>query len=76
MYLLSDTTEGDVRLKQIHVKLAETLHRDLRIQAAIKEQSLQDYVVHAIQNQLDADQSANRFVLLQTQGATDDRNTQ
>jgi hypothetical protein len=65
-----------VRLKQIHVKLAETLHRDLKIQAAIKEQSLQAYVIRAIQNQLDADQSANRFVLLQPSEATDDRNTQ
>jgi plasmid stability protein len=65
-----------VRLKQIHIKLAETLHRDLRIQAAIKGQSLQAYVIHAIQNQLDADQSAYRFMPSQTQEATDDHNTQ
>jgi len=61
-----------VQLKQIHIKLAETLHRELRIQAAIKEQSLQDYVIQAIQKQLEADQSVNRFVPSQTQEATDD----
>jgi hypothetical protein len=44
-------------LKQIHIKLPEPLHRDLRIQAAIKEQTLQDYVVEAIKNKIALDKS-------------------
>jgi len=46
-------------LKQIHIKLPELLHRDLRIQAAIKEQTLQDYVVEAIKNKIALDKSTS-----------------
>jgi plasmid stability protein len=44
-------------LKQIHIKLPELLHRDLRIQAAIKGQTLQDYVVEAIKDKIALDKS-------------------
>ncbi len=46
-------------MKQIHIKLPELLHRDLRIQAAIKEQTLQDYVVEAIKNKIALDKSTS-----------------
>jgi len=42
-------------LKQIHIKLPELLHKELRIQAAIKGQTLQDYVVEAIENKIALD---------------------
>ena len=42
-------------MKQIHIKLPELLHRELRIQAAIKGQTLQDYVVEAIENKIALD---------------------
>jgi len=42
-------------LKQIHIKLPGLLHRELRIQAAIKGQTLQDYVVEAIENKIALD---------------------
>lgn len=64
-----------IELKQIHIKLSETLHRDLRIQAAIKGQSLQDYVVQTLQNQIASDQSMNGLALAHPQGVTNDSNT-
>ena len=42
-------------MKQIHIKLPELLHKELRIQAAIKGQTLQDYVVEAIENKIALD---------------------
>lgn len=42
-------------MKQIHIKLPELLHRELRIQAAVKGQTLQDYVVKAIENKIALD---------------------
>ena len=42
-------------MKQIHIKLPELLHRELRIQAAIKGQTLQGYVVEAIENKIALD---------------------
>jgi hypothetical protein len=45
------------QLKQIHIKLSELLHRELRVQAAIKGQTLQDYVVEAIEKRIALDKS-------------------
>jgi hypothetical protein len=42
-------------LKQIHIKLPESLHRELRIQAAINGQTLQDYVVKALEAKINSD---------------------
>lgn len=39
-------------LKQIHIKLPEALHRELKIQAVIRGQTLQEYVVAAINEKL------------------------
>jgi hypothetical protein len=44
-------------LKQIHIKLPESLHRELRIQAAIKGQTLQDYVVKALEGKINSDKA-------------------
>ena len=46
-------------MKQIHIKLPEPLHKELRIQAAVKGQTLQDYVIEAIQGQINSDKAAN-----------------
>jgi hypothetical protein len=51
-------------LKQIHIKLPEPLHRNLRIQAAIKGQTLQDYVVEAIKDKVTLDQVNTDLVIL------------
>ncbi len=62
-------------MKQIHVKLTEMLHRNLRIQAAIKGQSLQGYVVRAIQNQIVSDQSTSDSVVVLAKEASNDSTT-
>ena len=59
-------------MKQIHIKLAETLHQQLRIQAAIKGQSLQDYVVDAIQKQVDLDRPKVGLTLAQLEETAND----
>ena len=69
---LTDVLGG--QLKQIHIKLAETLHQELRIQAAIKGQSLQDYVIEALQRQVVLDRPKVGFKLAQLKEATDDHN--
>jgi len=61
-------------LKQIHIRLSELLHRELRIQAAIKEQTLQDYVVDAIRDKIALDQ-ANMELMLAKE-ATNDRSNE
>lgn len=50
-------------MKQIHIRLSESLHRELRIQAAIKEQTLQDYVVDAIRDKIALDQANMELTL-------------
>jgi hypothetical protein len=62
-------------LKQIHIKLPELLHRELRIQAAIREQTLQDYVIEAIQNKIALDKSSVDLVYA-IEEPTSDKNTE
>jgi hypothetical protein len=59
-------------LKQIHIKLAEALHQELRIQAAVKGQSLQDYVLEAIQKQVALDRPKLDLTLAQLKETADD----
>ena len=61
-------------MKQIHIRLSESLHRELRIQAAIREQTLQDYVVDAIRDKIALDQ-ANMELMLAKE-ATNDRSNE
>ena len=49
-------------MKQIHIKLPESLHRKLRIQTAIKGQTLQDYVVEAVKDRIALDQSNTHLI--------------
>jgi plasmid stability protein len=58
-------------LKQIHIKLPESLHRELRIQAAIKGQTLQDYVVEAVKDRIALDQS-NTHLIFAKESTNDD----
>lgn len=46
-------------MKQIHIKLSESLHRELRIQAAIEDQTMQNYVIKAIREKIDSDKTAS-----------------
>jgi hypothetical protein len=41
--------------KQIHVKMPYDLHKELRVQAAVRETTIQEYVVRAIKGQLTKD---------------------
>jgi predicted HicB family RNase H-like nuclease len=59
------------KLKQIHIKLPESLHRELRIQAAIKGQTLQDYVVEAVKDRIALDQS-NTHLIFAKESTNDD----
>jgi hypothetical protein len=59
-------------LKQIHIKLAATLHQELKIQAAIKGQSLQNYVIEAIQKQIALDRPKAGLTLAQLTETADD----
>ncbi len=38
--------------RQIHIKMPYKLHRKLRVEAAVRETTIQDYVVNAIKDQL------------------------
>jgi hypothetical protein len=59
-------------LKQIHIKLAETLHQELKIQAAINGQSLQNYVIEAIRKQVALDRPKAGLTLTQLKETADD----
>jgi Arc/MetJ-type ribon-helix-helix transcriptional regulator len=59
-------------LRQIHIKLPESLHRELRIQAAIKEQTLQDYVIEAIERQVNSDKAASNSAYLTKESVNSD----
>jgi Arc/MetJ-type ribon-helix-helix transcriptional regulator len=58
-------------VKQIHVKLPESLHKELRIQAAIKGRTLQDYVIEAIQRQVNSDKAANNSYTIKESVSSD-----
>lgn len=45
--------------KQIHIKLLAELHKKLKIQAASNDVSIQDYVVKAIENQIENDNNGS-----------------
>ena len=59
-------------MKQIHIKLPESLHRELRIQAAIKGQTLQDYVVEALKEKTNSDKATNNSTHLAKESANSD----
>jgi hypothetical protein len=46
-------------MKQIHIKLSELLHRELKMQAVFNGQTIQDYVIEAIKNQLMIDKTTS-----------------
>lgn len=49
-------------LKQIHIKLPESLHRELKIHAVFKGQTLQEYVVAALNEKLKLEKSLGDLV--------------
>lgn len=42
-------------MKQIHIRLSDSMHKALRIQAAINGQTIQDYVEQAIKEKIEND---------------------
>ena len=62
-------------MKQIHIKLSETLHWELRIYAAVKGQTLQDYVVDAIKDKIAFDQSNSVSALAFPKELSNDNDT-
>jgi predicted HicB family RNase H-like nuclease len=41
--------------KQIHIKMPYELHKELRVRAAVRETTIQEYVIQAINSQLAKD---------------------
>ena len=50
---MKDTNLKRPKERMVHVRLTEELHRRLRIRAAEKDTTLQDWVAMAIENELD-----------------------
>lgn len=59
-------------MKQIHIKLSEPLHRELRVQAAIAGQTLQDYVVEAIETRIALDESNSNLTRIEESPSDND----
>ncbi len=47
---------NNISKKQIHIKIPPELHKSLKICAAVRETTIQEYVVKAIQSQIEKDQ--------------------
>ena len=47
----------EARTRMIHVRLPETVHKKVRVRAAEAEQTIQDWVLQAIQNNLESVES-------------------
>ena len=45
-------------MKQIHIKLPATLHKQLKVQSAKRDTTIQDYVLRAIKEKLASDVTA------------------
>jgi len=45
-------------MKQIHIKLPTTLHKQLKVQSAKQDTTIQDYVLRAIKEKLASDVTA------------------
>ena len=43
----------EARARMIHVRLPDTVHKKVRIRAAEADQTIQDWVLQAIQNKLE-----------------------
>jgi len=46
----------DEQTKQIHIKLAPALHRELKVKAAISDLTIQEMVVKALESYLGSDE--------------------
>ncbi len=54
--------EDNQQPKQIHIKLSAELHKRLKIQAASNDVSIQDYVVKAIESQIENDNTKSELI--------------
>jgi plasmid stability protein len=51
--LMKKENLNDIKNRMIHVRLPEDLHKRLRIRAAETDQTIQDWVVAALQKEID-----------------------
>ncbi len=49
--------EGAKNIRQIHIKLSPALHKELKVQAVLRETTIQEYVVRAIEDHVSRNQS-------------------
>jgi len=50
---MKDDYPNQTKMRMVHVRLTEELHKKLRIRAAESDMTLQDWVAIAIKNELD-----------------------
>lgn len=53
-------------MKQIHIKMSATLHKQLKVQTVIEDTTIQDYVVQAIEEKLASDVSNPNIQTIKT----------
>ncbi|MDD4984981.1 MAG: hypothetical protein PHQ43_04210 [Dehalococcoidales bacterium] len=54
------------RTRMIHVRLPETVHKKVRIRVAEADQTIQDWVLQAIQNNLESVESGGSVCKVKT----------
>lgn len=56
----------EARTRMIHVRLPETVHKKVRVRAAEADQTIQDWVLQAIQNNLESVESGRSIDKVKT----------
>jgi predicted HicB family RNase H-like nuclease len=59
--LMSNDTTNQTKNRMIHIRLSEDLHKRLRIRAAETDQTIQDWVVEALQTELNRQKKDERL---------------
>ena len=49
---MKSINDKETKTRMVHIRLPEELHRKLRIRAAERDKTIQDWVVDAIRNEL------------------------
>ena len=51
--MTKNENQNEIKNRMIHIRLPEELHKRLRVHAAESDQTIQDWVVAALQSELD-----------------------
>lgn len=51
--MTKNENQNEIKNRMIHIRLPEELHKRLRVHAAESDQTIQDWVVAALQSKLD-----------------------